>query len=124
LKIYLASNYQSHPRMMEVRDILYKNGHKVTSRWIDGNHEVTSLDHCESRKFAEEDLEDLKNSNLCIWFSVEQSRRNRGGRHVEFGAALAWGIQIFVVGKKENVFHYLEEVRHFSSLDEILEIIN
>jgi hypothetical protein len=30
-----------------------------------------------------------------------------GGRHVEFGLALAQGKRVIIVGPRENVFHYL-----------------
>lgn len=37
-------------------------------------------------------------------------RASRGGRHVEFGMALALGKRVIVVGPRENVFHLLPEV--------------
>ena len=37
----------------------------------------------------------------------------RGGRHVEFGMALAWRKRVLVVGPRETVFHTLGQVEHF-----------
>ena len=44
----------------------------------------------------------------------------RGGRHVEFGMALALGKPIFVYGHKENIFHYLPQVEHTENVVESL----
>jgi nucleoside 2-deoxyribosyltransferase len=123
-KIYLASNYGSHPEMREVRTRLESLGHKVTSRWINGEHEaIEGQSHSINEKFALEDLEDIQNSNFIIWFSRYKSARGRGGRHVEFGYALALGIQIFVIGHKENVFHLLPQVKHFNTLEELISFL-
>ncbi len=119
MRIYLASNYSSHPYMREVRRILERKGHIVTSRWVNGEHEIGNDDTL-SRTYAVEDYEDLGRADACIWFSVEQSPRQRGGRHVEFGLALAWKIPIYVVGKKENVFHYLPQVKHFQDIESLI----
>jgi hypothetical protein len=35
----------------------------------------------------------------------------RGGRHVEFGLALAWSKHLIVAGPREHVFHWLPQVR-------------
>lgn len=44
----------------------------------------------------------------------------RGGRHVEFGIALEREIPIFVIGPRENIFHYmLTRVQHFENLDDL-----
>jgi hypothetical protein len=37
----------------------------------------------------------------------------RGGRHVEFGAAVATGKRLIVVGHRENLFHHLPGVEFF-----------
>jgi hypothetical protein len=37
----------------------------------------------------------------------------RGGRHVEFGMAYAWGKRLIVVGPREHVFHALPLVEHY-----------
>jgi hypothetical protein len=111
--------------MRQVRSILESKGFKVTSRWINGEHEVLEgQDHNLNERFAREDWEDLNNANLMIYFVPNgNENRGRGGRHVEFGLALAWNIQIFVIGKKENVFHWMSQVRHFDDLNQILEVI-
>jgi hypothetical protein len=39
-----------------------------------------------------------------------RSKANRGGRHVEYGIALAKGLRVIVVGYRENIFHWLPMV--------------
>jgi hypothetical protein len=123
MKIYLAAKYSRHPEMRDVRERLQKIGHLVTSRWIEGNHEISEVNaDADRQRFAVEDWMDLKDAEAVLWFAEPEKieGRNRGGRHVEFGLAIAWNIPVFVVGRKENVFHWLPEVRHFASPDEAL----
>lgn len=116
MKFYLAGRYSSHPEMREIKKELVSFGHTVTSRWISGDHESKEgREHTASNQlFAREDLEDIDNANAVIWFSCPQND-GRGGRHVEFGYAIAIRTQIFVIGRRENVFHWLDAdmIRHF-----------
>ena len=50
-------------------------------------------------------------------------RSGRGGRHVEFGLAIAWGKPVYLVGERENVFHWLPQVRVFPALDEVVNYL-
>lgn len=125
MKIYLASRYSRIAEMQAVAADLVALGHTVTSRWIMGLHAATD-DRLEehailTRRFAMEDLEDVHNADCCISFT-EPARTGptRGGRHVEFGAALAWGKRCYVIGHRENVFHYLPEARFFPAWKDAL----
>ena len=121
MKIYLAATYSRHPEMREVRSTLESLGHIVTGRWINGNHEVTNKSYDRQGEiFAIEDYEDLVASELVISFTEEPrstSGRGRGGRHVEFGIALALNKSLVVIGHRENVFHYLPQVQFFPSFE-------
>lgn len=94
-------------------------GHEITSRWIDGGHELTKegsteAAHHERARFADEDWHDMMAADCVISFTEEPRRTNtRGGRHVEFGGALAAGKRCIVVGWRENVFHCLPNVEFF-----------
>jgi len=48
---------------------------------------------------------------LCNGTGGETRAWQRGGRHVEFGLALAQGKHLILVGQPENVFHHLPQVR-------------
>lgn len=63
-------------------------------------------------KFARDDWEDVTGAELVINFTEPpRSTANRGGRHVEYGIALALEIPVIVVGYRENIFHWLPAVR-------------
>ena len=40
---------------------------------------------------------------------------------VEYGLAIAWGKDVFIVGGRENIFHHLEGVRLFGTFEELVE---
>lgn len=123
MKIYLAARYSRNPEMQGVRDVLQGLGHTVTSRWIDchAGKYLTSFtpEHLNNdpqycSKLAQHDLEDLTAADTVISFT-DSTGGGKGGRHVEFGYALALGKRVIVVGPRENVFHTLPEIEHYTS---------
>ena len=117
MRIYLAARYSRHPEMRRYREDLKALGHTVTSRWISGDHHMaeatmfTNGDEEQARRFAQEDWDDLVEANCVISFTeTPRSTNGRGGRHVEFGLAVAEHKQNIIVGPRENVFHYLKGV--------------
>ena len=103
MKTYLAARYDRRKEMLKVATKLRELGHSITSRWINGSHTVASA------LCAEEDLEDIRNSDTLILFTDQPGS---GGRHVEFGYALALGLNIYVVGNRfpENIFQLLRVI--------------
>lgn len=118
MKVYLASRYSRLPEMQACRDDLISAGHEVTARWVEGNHQVADDEPTTelSARFAQEDVDDLIKAECVISFT-EPARTGptRGGRHVEFGIALATGKRVIVVGHRENVFHSLSRVEFYPS---------
>lgn len=117
MKFYLAARYSRFPEMQLYAKDLERLGHHVTSRWIHGDHDIRSNKESDADDWmtlwALEDWKDLWNAACCISFTEPPGDipgRSRGGRHVEFGAALAMGKQLIVIGYRENVFHWLPEV--------------
>lgn len=138
MKIYLAARYDRLAEMNRHANQLRLHGFEVTSRWLNGSHQIhpgatTDLQSggftnevegvpLLARPFAEDDIEDICASDAVIFFSEPpDSHSKRGGRHVEFGFALARGKQIMVVGPRENVFHCLQAIKHFPDFDTLLE---
>lgn len=129
-KIYLAARYSRHPELQGyARDIEWA-GHDVTSRWIRGGHQISDTGLSEEgtveerERFAQEDWEDLLAADWVISFTEEpRSGHSRGGRHVEFGAALALGKRCIVVGHRENVFHCLPHVEFVPDWDGVRELL-
>lgn len=124
--IYLAARYARRAEMAGYARELDAMGYHVTSRWIHGSHELD--DHpapAERARLAAEDLEDLLAADVVISFT-EQPRAaldkpGHGGRHVEFGLALALGKRVMIVGPRENVFHWLPAVECCESWEQARE---
>lgn len=127
-KIYLASRYSRYLEMQGYRSVLENYGHKITSRWINGKHQVDdaglsveAVEH-ERVRFAQEDLEDLLAADWVISFTEKpRSSNSRGGRHVEFGIALALEKVLVVIGYRENVFHCLPEVMYYQHWEDFID---
>lgn len=77
----------------------------------------------ERERFALEDWDDLMRAEVCISFT-EPPRKpstSRGGRHVEYGAALAAGLYCFVIGPQENVFHCMPGIPIYPDWQSFIE---
>ena len=121
MRVYLASRYPRRKELVGYAYQIEEAGHTVTSRWLRGESESEegSVDWTKetpmiARPFAEADIEDIRSSDIMVTFTEEPKSATRGGRHVEFGLALAWGIPVIAVGPRETIFHTLSQVRHFS----------
>lgn len=136
MKIYLAARYSRRLELCEVRERLQKLGHTVTSRWLNGDHQISnegtpigeggealvesaSPHAAELRqKFAGDDFADVLACDLLIAFmEPPRSSASRGGRHVELGLALGMMKRVWVIGWRENIFCWLEDVRWYESAD-------
>lgn len=120
-------------------------GHTVQARWLDGGHQISDKgvpigdsgeDMVEATggpgddgailraKFAQDDWEDVINADVVINFTESpRSEATRGGRHVEFGIALAKGARVIVVGYRENLFHWLPQVEFFETWDDLMQSV-
>lgn len=133
MNIYLAARYSRRLELCAYRDDLRFAGHTVTSRWLDGTHEsrdgniLSEAERDLAEHAARQDLQDVEGADLLIFFS-EQGPQSRGGRHVEFGYALAkalrTGYPLYVVGPVENIFHRLPYVEVFATWPEALRALN
>jgi|AACY02.2.fsa_nt_gi Nucleoside 2-deoxyribosyltransferase len=125
MKIYLAARFSKRHILQEWAEQLEADGHQIVSRWSKrgSDHKIPpgqseEAAFRERRRFAEEDLEDLDQAD-CVLSLMEEPRSNgRGGRHVEFGYALATGCRMVIVGPRETVFHCLREVEAFETFEQ------
>lgn len=121
MKVYLCGRYSRRDQLRSVREELQELGHVVTSRWLDTSWREkddsgSAAAPAEYRaEFAVKDLEDVAAADCVIAFTEEPRSGGRGGRHVEFGAALALGKRLIVVGHRENLFHHHPRVEYFAS---------
>jgi hypothetical protein len=129
---YLAARYSQHPEMRGYRDQLQDHGYLVTSRWIDlhGGELVDSAsmeklgeDPVRYERYAKVDLEDLDNADTVISFT-SADRGGKGGRHVEYGYALAAGKNVVIIGPRENIFHTLGIVSWYPDWDSFAKTLS
>lgn len=143
MRIYLAGRYSRREELCGYREQLRAAGHNVQAVWLDGMHQISDTgepigEHGEElvereqmyadkkaaalrQKFAQDDFRDVTMCELCIAFTEEpRSKPNRGGRHVELGIALGQMKRVWIVGPRENIFCWLEDVRQFDTWEECL----
>lgn len=121
-KIYLAGSYLRRAELFERAKDLVQAGHTVTSRWLKGNADIDTQDQVDM------DLVDLLASDTVLSFVEPQGNYTTGGRHVEFGYALALNHtgderRLMLVGWPENIFHHDQDVEQFPSFEAALEAL-
>jgi nucleoside 2-deoxyribosyltransferase len=104
---------QRREELNSYRRALEEAGLEVTSRWLRAPTPARPT-HAEWQAIAAVDREDVERAEALVLFS-EPNRDGGGGRHVEFGMALALHKAIVVVGGPENLFQRLPEVTLVSS---------
>lgn len=153
MKVYLASWFASLHDMRKRADELRANGIEVTSRWLEEKVKpsvaITDVEDNYLRETAAIDIEDVMLANYVVLnvpsheelktLDVPVASWARGGRHFEAGFQYATMMfypflqflhkigprGLIVVGRRENVFHYLDGVNktlkamNFSELPQI-----
>lgn len=127
MNIYLAARFSRRSECYMLGSLLEKIGHTIVSRWSSptSDHQTPvgkskqAADQ-ERKQFAIEDIEDIDASDWFICFMDEARNDGRGGKHVEFGYALAKEKRISIIGPRETVFHHLENVEWFSDITSFL----
>jgi hypothetical protein len=114
MRLYLAARFDHAETMRAIKYFLklYIPEIEITSRWIHAHHSVGEQLACL------EDIEDIQKADALLFFSEPPLQYTKGGRHVEFGIALILSKKMWVIGSKENVFHYHPFVKHFNSFVE------
>lgn len=120
MKIYLASRYSRRDELRGIAEQLHSMGHVTNTRWLEtewvNRPDASSAAPPEYReKYAAIDREDVRDADCVINFTEAPGDGSLGGRHVEFGMAVAWGKRVVVVGHRENLFHHLPEVEFFET---------
>ena len=120
--VYLIARYGRYPELQYYAKDLEALGYTVTSRWILGDHDMRADGQAETDAWhavwAEEDWDDLTHAQICIAFTEgpgEVLGRARGGRHTEFGIALALGKRCLVIQYRENIFYWLPPVEYYAT---------
>jgi hypothetical protein len=125
MRIYLCGRYSRRDELRAIREQLVADGHVVTSRWLDTEWNETEREGqvyssaappAYRQQHAVADMEDVAACDLLIAFTEPPRSGGRGGRHVEFGAALALRKRLMVVGCRENLFCHHPRVEFYETL--------
>lgn len=125
MKVYLAARYSRRDQMRRVAAVLQTAGHQVTSRWLESEwvnrpNESSAAPPEYRATYAVIDLEDVDAADVVLNFTEAPGDGSRGGRHVEFGYALAKGKRLIVVGYRENLFHEHPRVEFYPTEQDVL----
>jgi nucleoside 2-deoxyribosyltransferase len=111
--IYLAALFSSRPEMEAIANLLRSKGHEITARWVYGGE-----DGLTRQDIAILDTDDVDAADTVVSFTFPRGTlTSGGGRHVEFGYALAKGKRLVLIGDRENVFHHFPGVELYPTLD-------
>lgn len=115
IRFYLASRFSRVEELRTYTAAILELGHEVTSRWTLYDHEYNEGTPKETiGLFGMEDLEDIQKADALVAFTDGRDQLwPGGGRHVEFGYALARNKVIVLIGPREHVFHYMPNVEVF-----------
>lgn len=127
MRVYLAARYSRKKEIKSLIPILLEHNILTTSRWLhESASETAHLDEFTPafcRQTAAIDLEDIDLADTFVFFAEDPLIGTpRGGRHVEFGYALARGKRIVVIGRHENIFHYLPQIVCYVTIQDFLDL--
>jgi nucleoside 2-deoxyribosyltransferase len=119
MRVYLAAPYADRERMETIARRLQSKGIEITARWVFGNEEGLTRP-----AIADMDLADVDACDTLVSFTFPRGTPSTGGgRHVEFGYALARGKTLVNIGHQENVFHHWWMVQTYPTLNDWLNTL-
>lgn len=121
MRIYIAAHSQDKAKAL--KECLEAFGHQVVSRWIISDTKfgqgVAAYSDAERRSLAVMDEEDVRACEALVLIAEAEGRMVPGGKHVETGIAMALRRPIFVVGRRENLFHWHPSVTVLTNENEL-----
>ena len=109
MKIYLAARFARIEEMRGYADQLKEDGHEITASWVYGGEEGLTFSD-----IASLDVNDVLRADAVVKFTEPYGSSNvGGGRHSEWGVAIASGRRLYLVGPKEQVFDWYPGVIDF-----------
>ncbi len=104
IKVYIAAPYPERAQAIQLMTALESRQFEITSTWLKAPDEMAD-------EFARLDLEDVARADVLVALNpTEWANNGTGGRHVEFGYALALAKPIVLIGVRSHIFHHLNEV--------------
>lgn len=120
MKIYIAGRYALLAQLAEEAKLFKAAGHEVTSSWLDNAEEGMSFDD-----IASADLKDVEDADILVLYTEPYGTPvSGGGRHVEFGYAMGFGKSVYIIGARENVFHWHPDVKQFPRAEYLIRYLS
>jgi len=116
LQIYIAASFPRKNEACVLANMLAAMGHKITSRWHSEDSSYATVEQMHNR--AKRDYEDLDACNVFV--SLTGDNLTHGGRHAEFGFALAMSKRVILIGEREHVLHWCSGVELYKDVEEFL----
>jgi hypothetical protein len=116
VRVYLAAAFERKEEikayakeLSELKD----GGWEITSTWLT-DEVMQTAEHMKAHpdegvRYAQRDLHDIMTARRIIVFT---GPLGRGGHQVEMGSALAWGLEVIVVGPVVNLFCLLAHLQY------------
>lgn len=105
MRVYIAAPYPEIEAARTLLKAVEHAGYLVTSRWLKEGFEDLSAEN------ALKDLEDVSSADVLVAYNpAAYGNSGTGGRHVEFGYAVALGKVLVLVGPMTHIFHFLPQV--------------
>lgn len=113
MKVYIAAMFGKRAQIRDYHArVLAEAGHEVTARWLTEDEPPGS-----EQASAVKDLADVARADAVVLVTNPVGTKySGGGRHVEFGYALALGKVCITVGEHETIFQYLPQVTVCSTI--------
>ena len=117
MNIYVASH--SRELAVEAATALREAGHVTTSRWHDkAFHPTEHHTEVERREIAQEDYDDI-----AVADALAGPDRYSGGKFVEAGIAMGFGLPVTVVGRRENMLLWHPSIAAVENLPALLRTL-
>src|SRR5690349_10728046 len=108
MRLYIAGHSQEQARA--TKDLLEEHGYEIVARWIVKDTKFASglnaYSDSERQNLAAMDEHDVRESDALVLLAEPEGKTVPGGKHVETGIALALSKRVYVVGRRENLFHW------------------
>lgn len=120
-RIYLSASFAARDEIKHVAEEMTKAGFEVTSNWLIEPPLQVGQEHreWELRARANEDMEDIRRSDLLVEFTQWPS--TTGGRYWEAGFAAGLGIPVHVIGDRQCVFDYRAATVVHATFDDFID---
>ena len=126
MRIALIARLGRRPEMRQIADRLEAMGYVMCSRWVRSDDEDENLDDRGKREAAVKNAHDLESADLAIAFTERwpfPRGSERGGRHADFGYAMAVCKRVIVVGPRENIAYCRNKVEQVDSVAEMMALV-